>query len=163
MAKNDSHQLNIQSNCIRGSYMRDTVDKTVDEIHDDIVTVFGPYAQDAYIIKDNNPYYTRDGMEVIHSMLFDNELSMYVLTMLYQAVYHQGKTVGDGTTTLAVFYTNLYKTIRAIQDNDPNGGTIPYIYTKLLNEVTRDIWDSSTKMLSDAIREQARLLRCIMS
>ena len=33
---------NIQSNAYRGDFLRNCIDKTIDEIHDDIVTVFGP-------------------------------------------------------------------------------------------------------------------------
>lgn len=102
----------IQSNSIRGDYMRSIVDKTINEIHDVMVTVFGPNAMDAYITRNQEPYFTRDGKEVISSLKFNNELSMYILKLIYQAVYNQAATVGDGTTTVAVFYTNLYQTLR---------------------------------------------------
>lgn len=104
--------LNLQSNAIRGDFMRSIMDTTIQEIHDDIVTVFGPYARDAYITKNQQPYFTRDGKEVLSSLRFDNELAMYVLKIIYQAVHRQGTKVGDGTTTLAVLYTNLYKVLR---------------------------------------------------
>lgn len=142
-----TRRVDIQSNCYRGDYMRAVVDKTIGEIHDDIVTVFGPYARDAYIVKDNNPYYTRDGLEVIHSMMFDNELSQYVLTMLYQAIYHQGKTVGDGTTTLAVFYTNLYNILRECYDNRDKGDVILH--------TTRADWNDAIKILNERIKKLA--------
>ena len=64
--------MNIQSNAIRGKFLYDIMDTTVNEIHDNLVTVFGPGATDAYITKNNQPYYTRDGKEVLSSMLFDN-------------------------------------------------------------------------------------------
>ena len=100
----------IQSNSVRGDYMRSIVDKTINEIHDVMVTVFGPNAMDAYITRNQEPYFTRDGKEVISSLKFKSELSMYILKLIYQAVYNQAATVGDGTTTVAVFYTNLYQT-----------------------------------------------------
>lgn len=136
--------FNIQSNSIRGDYMRDIVDRTISEVHDVMVTIFGPYATDAFIKKDGQPYYTRDGKEVISSMRFDNELSIYVLQMLYQAVYRQAAKVGDGTTTLAVFYTNLYKAFRentelmkcSISELRP-------IYNEIIKELNDDILKSA--------------------
>lgn len=104
--------LNIRSNAMRGPYMRGIVDRTIKEIHDNLVTVFGPFAADAYLTMNGQPYYTRDGKETLRLMRFDNELSMYILKIMYQAVREQGEKVGDGTTTLAVLYTNLYKRIR---------------------------------------------------
>lgn len=74
----------IQSNSIRGDYMRSIVDKTINEIHDVMVTVFGPNAMDAYITRNQEPYFTRDGKEVISSLKFNNELSMYILKLIYQ-------------------------------------------------------------------------------
>lgn len=133
--------LNMQSNAIRGEYMRNIMDKTIGEIHDDIVTIFGPYATDAYITRDKQPYFTRDGLEVIRSLRFDNELAMYILSIMYQAVYAQGKKVGDGTTTLAVLYTNLYKQLR---ENELEG-----------LKFSRDAWDKTIKMVNDKIKERA--------
>lgn len=102
----------IKSNAFRGDYMHDIVDRTINEIHDELHTVFGPFAQDAYLTMNGQPYYTRDGKETIRLMRFDNELSMYILKLMYQAVAQQGEKVGDGTTTLAMLYTNLYKRVR---------------------------------------------------
>ena len=81
--------LNIQSNALRGDYMHSIIDRTITEIHNDIVSVFGPGAADAYITKDGQPYYTRDGLEVLESLTFDNKLSEYVRKMLFQAAYDQ--------------------------------------------------------------------------
>lgn len=103
---------NIQSNAYRGDFLRTCIDKTIDEIHDDIVTVFGPCAQDAFLTINAQPYYTRDGKETLRTMKFDNELSMYVLKIMYQAVERQARVVGDGTTTLSILYTNLYRLLR---------------------------------------------------
>lgn len=103
---------NIQSNAYRGDFLRNCIDKTIDEIHDDIVTVFGPCAQDAFLTVNAQPYYTRDGKETLRTMKFDNELSMYVLKIMYQAVERQARVVGDGTTTLSILYTNLYRLLR---------------------------------------------------
>lgn len=103
---------NIQSNAYRGDFLRNCIDKTIDEIHDDIVTVFGPCAQDAFLTVNAQPYYTRDGKETLRTMKFDSELSMYVLKIMYQAVERQARVVGDGTTTLSILYTNLYRLLR---------------------------------------------------
>ena len=74
---------NIQSNAYRGDFLRNCIDKTIDEIHDDIVTVFGPCAQDAFLTVNAQPYYTRDGKETLLTMQFDNELSMYEMKIMY--------------------------------------------------------------------------------
>ena len=134
---------NLQSNAIRGSYMHEIMDKTMDEIYYDMTTVFGPGARDAFITKDQQPYYTRDGKEVIQSLKFDNELSMYILKIMYQAVYNQAKAVGDGTTTVAILYTALYKIIR----NQVKDGIIDYI--------TRDNWNKAVKLICDEIKKEA--------
>lgn len=130
--------MNIESNAIRGDFMHSIVDTTIQEIHDNLVTVFGPYATDAYITKNQQPYYTRDGKEVLASMTFNNPLCMYILKIIYQAVYDQGKRVGDGTTTLAVLYTNLFRIIRETN----------YCYT-------RDEWNAAIKELVEAIKAKA--------
>lgn len=104
--------MNMQSNALRGEYMQSIVDKTMNEIHDDLLTVFGPGAADAFIVKDGKPYYTRDGLEVLESLTFDNRLSETIRTIIYQASRRQGDIAGDGTTTLIMFYTNLYRLFR---------------------------------------------------
>lgn len=109
--------IQMKSNSIRGAYKDAMVDKAIDEIHDSVATVFGPHATDAYILKEsqslNKTYYTRDGKEVLHSLGFDNPVANYVKSILYQAVERQGSKVGDGTTSMAVFYTNLYRELRS--------------------------------------------------
>lgn len=124
----------IQSNSIRGAYKDEIVDKTMAEIHDMIKTVFGPYATDAFIVKDNvslnKTYYTRDGKEVLSSLAFSDPVANYIKSILYQAVERQGSKIGDGTTTLAVFYANLYQAIRASKD----------IYNFSLTDI-RKVWN----------------------
>lgn len=112
--KENTRSVMIQSNSIRGSYKDSIVDRTMEEIHDAMRTVFGPYATDAWITKNGNPYYTRDGKEVFASIQTDNELSEYIRKVMYQAVENQARKVGDGTTTLLIFYTNLYKRFRGM-------------------------------------------------
>lgn len=143
--------MNIQSNMLRGPYMRDIVDRTINEIHDDMVTVFGPGAQDAYLTKNKQPYFTRDGKETIASMVFDNELSQYVLKMLFQAVNNQATKVGDGTTTLSVLYTNLYKAIRhAINEGkSPEDDQVEYL------PFTRKDWDRAISDINAAINAKS--------
>ena len=145
--------FNIQSNMLRGSYMRDIVDRTVKEIHDDVVTVFGPFATDAYLNKDGHPYYTRDGKETVQSMTFDNELSMYILKMIFQAISDQASKVGDGTTTLAVLYTNLYRQLRFLarqncDENEEDNG-LP----------SREDWKETMKILTARIKKRAAPLK----
>ena len=133
--------INIQSNSIRGDYLHTIMDKTMNEIHDDIVTVFGPYAKDAYLTQNGIPYYTRDGKETLRLTRFDNELSMYILKILYQAVQQQGNKVGDGTTSLAVLYTNLYKQIREYS-NEENSN---------VNMISRAKWNKAIRILNERI------------
>ena len=106
--------FNLQSNAIRGDYRDQILNRTINEIHDDIATVFGPWAHDAFITKEGQPYYTRDGLEVLESLTFDNQLSEYIRKMIYQAAYDQGKKVGDGTTTMIILYTNMMKLLQTI-------------------------------------------------
>ena len=128
---------NMQSNAVRGEYMQTIMDKTIHEIYTDMVTVFGPGATDAFITKDQQPYFTRDGKEVIQSLKFDNELAMYILKIIYQAVYDQAKAVGDGTTTVAVLYTTLYKIHR--------------INNTFFH---RTIWNNTMKKICDKIKSR---------
>lgn len=136
--------LSIQSNSLRSNYMQTIVSRTMKEIHDDIVPMFGPYATDAFITKNNQPYYTRDGMEVMESLVFDNELSNHIHHILFQAVYNQGTKAGDGTTTLAVLLTNLYDEVRAKKA----AGEITCSFTKF-----RDVWNDYIQRLIDRIKK----------
>jgi len=109
----------IQSNSIRGEGMRGIVDATINEILANIGGMFGPGATDAFIVKNDQTYYTRDGKEVLESLLFDNELARKIHGIIFQAAYHQGVDVGDGSTTLAILYCYIYKYARAaIERND---------------------------------------------
>lgn len=137
--------LTIQSNAIRGDYLYSIMDKTMKELHDDIVTVFGPYAKDAYLTQNGIPYYTRDGKETLRLTKFDNELSMYILKILYQAVQQQGNKVGDGTTSLGVLYTNLYEVIRK---RPPN----------IIDTITRKHWINAVKEINDEIMKYSTKL-----
>lgn len=139
------NMVNIRSNAMRGDYMRGIVDRTINEIHDNLATVFGPFAADAYLTMNGMPYYTRDGKETLRLMRFDNELSMYILKIMYQAVQQQGEKVGDGTTTLAVLYTNLYNCIREYQ----NENKVP---------ISRDQWNMVIKKINEGIKAESSKL-----
>ena len=141
---------NIRSNAIRDEYMREYVDRTMKEIHDDVSTVFGPGAVDAYLIKNNQPYYTRDGLEVLESLVFDNELSEYVRKIIFQAAYRQGKKVGDGSTSLIVLYTNLYKRLRELITN---GNLLEYPM-----DTIRKTWNNIIKLVIDQLVEDKQPL-----
>lgn len=139
--------INIQSNAMRGSFMREYVDRTIHEIHDDVLTVFGPGAADAYLTKNGQPYFTRDGLEVLESLTFDNVVSEYVRKILFQAAYRQGKQVGDGSTTLIMFYTNLYRMIRNY--------VLDHADSKLANmSAARPIWNHVIKLVNDRLDQK---------
>lgn len=142
--------MDIQSNALRGEYMRDIVDTTIKEINNDIATVFGPGAVDAFITKDGNPYYTRDGMEVLKSLKFDNELSQYILKIIFQAAYRQGKVVGDGTTTLIMLYTNLYLEILSSLELKSCYGSV----CESIN-ILRKTWNDATKLICDQLKKES--------
>lgn len=144
---------NIQSNALRGDFMRDIVDRTINEIHADMTTVFGPFAMDAFIMKNGGSYYTRDGKEVLQSMLFDNNLSNYINSIIFQAVSNQAKKVGDGTTTVAVFYTNLYNKLRMVNDEFTRTDWITAI-----DEINAEIKKQSTEMTDEDLKSV--LLTC---
>jgi len=91
--------------------LHDIANTTIREIQEDIVPMFGPGATDAFITNEGQPYYTRDGMEVMKSLIFDNELANYIHHIFFQAAYHQGKKVGDGSTTVIALYTRMYQLI----------------------------------------------------
>lgn len=143
----------IQSNSIRGAYKNEIVDKTMTEIHDMIKTVFGPYATDAFIVKDNvslnKTYYTRDGKEVLNSLSFSDPVANYIKSILYQAVERQGSKIGDGTTTLAVFYANLYQVIRSSTKIYNFSLTdIRKVWNKIVNNMNSLLENVSTKEIS---------------
>lgn len=109
--------MDIQSNSIRGDVLKRTAVMTAQEIMQDIMPMFGPGASDAFVINEGTPYYTRDGMEVMKSLTFDNELARYIHHIFFQAAYHQGKKVGDGSTTVLMLYTHLYlEVMKAMSD-----------------------------------------------
>lgn len=136
----------IQSNSIRGEFMRSIVDTTIKEILADISCMFGPGATDAFITKDDQIYYTRDGKEVMESLMFDNELASKVHHIMYQAAYHQGRNVGDGSTTLIILYCNIYLRMRALLSSSSFNGTI--------NDV-RKVWSKITTKVIDRLKEQS--------
>ncbi|MCM1295198.1 MAG: TCP-1/cpn60 chaperonin family protein [Muribaculaceae bacterium] len=133
----------MQSNSLRGEFMRNVVDTAVREILADIQCMFGPGASDAFITKNDQIYYTRDGKEVMESLMFDNELANKVHHILYQAAYHQGKNVGDGSTTLMVLYCNLYFRMRKALDSGEIKAPI---------NVVRSRW----KVIMDALIEKIK-------
>ena len=141
-------KVNFQSNSIRGELLKQVMDRTINEILASVSTLLGPGATDAYIIKENQAYYTRDGKEVCESMIFDNEIANYVHHILYQAVYNQGHNIGDGSTTLAVLYCYIYQIMR----NEP-----PYqefVNSHNINEA-RSIWKTTVDAAIKGLKERA--------
>ena len=118
-------------------------------------TVFGPYATDAYIYKDDQQYYTRDGKEVLASINYDNDIARNVRNMLYQAVHRQGTMVGDGTTTLTMLYTNLYKAIvedMRVTGTEYNISEMRPIFKEVIKLVTDHIKDSVVPVTREHIK-----------
>lgn len=144
--------MSIQSNALRGEYKDNIITKVINEIHDDIMTVFGPGATDAYITKDGQPYYTRDGLEVLESLTFDNKLAEYIRKMIFQAAYDQGRKVGDGTTTMTMFYTNLY---RVMKDDE-------FVYNKVIRaeamSTIRKMWKKVVSDINKKLKERSTTL-----
>lgn len=144
--------MSIQSNALRGEYKDNIITKVINEIHDDIMTVFGPGATDAYITKDGQPYYTRDGLEVLESLTFDNKLAEYIRKMIFQAAYDQGRKVGDGTTTMTMFYTNLY---RVMKDDE-------FAYNKVIKaeamSTVRKMWKKVVSDINKKLKERSTTL-----
>ena len=144
--------MSIQSNALRGEYKDNIITKVINEIHDDIVTVFGPGATDAYITKDGQPYYTRDGLEVLESLTFDNKLAEYIRKMVFQAAYDQGRKVGDGTTTMTMFYANLY---RVMKDDE-------FAYNKIIRaeamSTVRKMWKKVVSDINKKLKERSATL-----
>lgn len=144
--------MSIQSNALRGEYKDNIITKVINEIHDDIVTVFGPGATDAYITKDGQPYYTRDGLEVLESLTFDNKLAEYIRKMVFQAAYDQGRKVGDGTTTMTMFYANLY---RVMKDDE-------FAYNKIIRaeamSTVRKMWKKVVSDINKKLKERSTAL-----
>ena len=138
----------IQSNSLRGDYMRSIVNRAIDEIQADIEPMFGPGATDAFITKNNAIYYTRDGKEVLESLMFDDELASYVHHIIYQAVYNQGVKVGDGSTTLAVLYCRLYQTLWASDETGEDDLNLN------LNE-TRRVWSTFISRVKAELKKRA--------
>lgn len=145
--KEEFQPARIQTNAIRGKFLQNVMDRTMREIHYTIEPMLGPGASDAIITKEDQPYYTRDGMEVMESMTFDNELARYVHHFLFQAAWNQGRTVGDGTTTLIALYTSLYMTSRSVMKDS-------FVAEAAINRI-RVVWKDAMKDLIDAIKEHS--------
>lgn len=122
---------------------------TLQEIRNNILPMFGPDATDAFIIKNNAPYYTRDGMEVLESLTFDNELARYIHHILFQAAYDQGKKIGDGTTTLVLLYTYIYKGVR-----ERIAGPGDTVFKKGLNTI-REAWNKMVDKIIGVLKSRA--------
>lgn len=142
--------VRIQTNAIRGKFMQNVMDRVIREIHATIEPMLGPGASDAIITKEDQPYYTRDGMEVMESMTFDNELARYAHHFLFQAAWNQGRTVGDGTTTLIALYTSLYMISRKVMRDF----TVSSVVDMSINRI-RAVWKSAMKDLIDVIKEHS--------
>lgn len=140
-------RVQIQSNSIRGEYLDTIKDLTMNEILASASTLLGPGATDAFIDKDGQNYYTRDGKEYIESMIFDNEVANRVHHTLFQAVYNQGRNAGDGSTSLAVFYCWIYKLLREQSE------AYPTIYHTNINYV-RYIWRKVVESIVDGLKEK---------
>lgn len=98
----------IQSNSMRGRDVQVLVKRVVDEMLKDLAPAFGPGASDYFMVKDGTNYYTRDGMEISETLTFDNELAKQIHNIMFQAADRQAKKVGDGTTSMFLFYCFLY-------------------------------------------------------
>lgn len=144
----------IQSNSMRGEFMHQFTDRAVQEILDVVEPMLGPGATDAFIVKNNAPYYTRDGKEVMESLRFDNELANYIHHILYQAVHRQAEAVGDGTTTLAVVYGHIYRCIRDYIDRYGSNISNNSLINRPINEI-RVIWQKATQLICHELEQMA--------
>ena len=150
----------IQSNSMRGPDMQTFVSRVIAEMRRDIAPAFGPGASDYFMIKDGTNYYTRDGMEISESLTFDNELAKQIHNIMFQAAYQQAKKVGDGTTTMFLFYCYLYENLKHMLDDDEFSTSdisrnINWIRTKwkdLVTEVQARLKKRSVPMSKDYLK-----------
>ncbi|MCM1531910.1 MAG: hypothetical protein NC114_06520 [Ruminococcus flavefaciens] len=144
--------MHVQSNSMRGKEVQDFVRRAVNEIIQDIAPAFGPGASDYFMSKDNGSYYTRDGKEIMESLTFDNELARQIHHILFQAAYRQAKSVGDGTTTTALFYGYLYNALYERLYGDSDALTVGEPVAKNINWIRRE-WKSVIEDLKSELKK----------
>lgn len=142
--------FSIQSNSIRGETLQNVAGMVVQEIMSDILPMFGPGASDAFITKNGQPYYTRDGMEVMGSLTFDNELANYIQHIFFQAAFHHGKKVGDGSTTVIAVYTKMYQLIMEDIEKFKNDST----FSKCTINDIRTKWKRLTGAIIEGLKKR---------
>lgn len=131
----------IRSNVIKGEILSQTRRKTIEEIFDTLIGVFGPAANNALVNPNqglNAGYHTRDGKVVLDNIMFDNQLAVNFRQIMSQAIDIQSKYAGDGTTTATIFYSILVKVFEEFQPEVP---TIVKrrILENLIELITREI------------------------
>lgn len=131
----------IQSNSLRGDEVQSIVSRTIDEIMADLAPAFGPGASDYFLIKNKNPYYTRDGMEIFESLAFDNELSREIHHFMFQSAFDQAQRIGDGTTSLTIFNCLMYKIIEEMKQ-----GKEFTVFDRPINEI-REAWKVAINLI----------------
>ena len=145
-------EMVVQSNSMRGRDVQDFVNRVIMEMLKDIAPAFGPGASDYFMMKNGANYYTRDGMEIMESLTFDNEFAKQIHHIMYQAAYRQGKKVGDGTTSMSLFYCLLYMALYSELYNETSGGSD---ITKNINWVRQE-WKKITTELKRRMKALAQ-------
>lgn len=140
----------IQSNSMRGHDVQRVVKRVVDEMLQDLAPAFGPGASDYFMISDGSIYYTRDGMEISKTLTFDNELAKQIHNIMFQAADRQAKKVGDGTTTLFLYYCFLYK--RLYDELFPKEGSCFHKIGGNINSI-RVQWKKVVQAVKDELKK----------
>lgn len=107
----EKKDFRVNWNVIEGDEFEARLSKIFRCVADAITCTLGPYGRDTLIEEGTEMHSTKDGLQVIKSIQFDNTMANNILKIIKTICYNMMLKVGDGTSSSIVGADKLYQMI----------------------------------------------------
>lgn len=133
--------VSSRTNVVTGDTLRNIQNETLKMLKDYISMTFGPMGSNTQIITGHDraaikSAYSKDGLKVLKSILFDNPIEMSIAAEILETVRHVETQVGDGTTSSTILASLIFERLLKIQEKHK---VPPFQLIRIFKEVVESI------------------------
>lgn len=153
--------MKLRTNIVPTETLRSVQADAISIISDAVCHSFGPSGSTTMFIKTNKEGnflengYTKDGFTIIKNIRFMDYISGAVVNNLIDSARYIVKTVGDGTSSVAIISAEVFKALCNDYSNDPDPANVIYKISQTIEEIQSRILDKGRECTLDDIYDIA--------
>jgi len=149
--------MELRTNIVSTETLRSIQIDAINIVSDAVCHSFGPSGSTTMYIKTNKEGnflengYTKDGFTIIKNIRFMDYISGAVVNNLIDSARYIVKTVGDGTSSVAIISAEVFKALCNDYSNNPDPANITYKISETIEEIQSRILEKGRACTLDDI------------